>query len=132
MIDCKLKDKILYKIVKESPEMTFVFDSNDSLELFGLNKNIVCSVLSFFESNGLINQQLSLGSGIFLEILVPAHDLVFHGGFTAKEELFTKNIEKLLLEIESLKPSMPDKVERISSIISGISAGLALIISKQS
>ena len=125
MINCKVKDKILFKIVSESPEMTFAFDSEDSPEIFGYNQELVGSVLDYFESIGLIDQDKFLGGELMLEILIPAHDLVSHGGFTAKEELLTKNIENLLLEIESLKPLVPDKVETINSIITGISAGLA-------
>jgi len=126
MIDCKLKDKILNKIVSESPEMTFGFDSEDSMEIFGFSPELVSSVLDYFESIGLIDQDKFLGGSIVLEILIPAHDLVAHGGFTAKEELLTNNIEKLLVEIESLKPLLPGKVETINSIISGIATGLAL------
>ena len=131
MIDCKLKDKILNKIVSESPKMTFGFDSEDSLEIFGFNQELVSSVLDYFESIGLIDQDKFLGGSIVLEILIPAHDLVAHGGFTAKEELLTNNIEKLLVEIESLKPMLPEKVETMNSIISGITIGLALIKPKK-
>jgi hypothetical protein len=45
--------------------------------------------------------------------------------------LLTKNIEKLLVEIESLKPLLPEKVETINSIISGINTGLALFKPKK-
>ena len=127
MIDCKSKDKILNKIVSESLEMTFGFDSEDALKIFGFNREVVSSVLDYFENIGLIDQDKFLGGGIMLEILIPAHDLVSRGGFTAKEELLTKNIEKLLVEIERLKPSLPDRVDEIASIGSGIAAGLALI-----
>ena len=131
MIDCKLKDKILNKIVSESPEMTFGFDSEDSMEIFGFNPELVSSVLDYFESIGLIDQDKFLEGEIMIEILIPAHDLISHGGFTAKEELLTKNIEKLLVEIESLKPLLPEKVETINSIISGITTGLALFKPKK-
>ena len=125
MIDCSTKDRILNKLVNESPEMTFGFDAEDSLEIFGFDSELVSSVLDYFESIGLIDQDKFLSGDIMLEILIPAHDLVSHGGFTAKEELLTKNIENLLREIESLKPLLPEKIETISSIISGITAGLA-------
>ena len=131
MIDCKLKDKILNKIVSESPEMTFGFDSEDSMEIFGFNPELVSSVLDYFESIGLIDQDKFLEGEIMIEILIPAHDLISHGGFTAKEELLTKNIEKLLAEIESLKPLLPEKVETMNSIISGITTGLALFKPKK-
>jgi len=125
MIDFRIKDRILNKIVNESPEMTFGFDSEDSQKIFGYNAELVRSVLDYFEDIGLIDQDKFLGGEIMLEILIPAHDLVSHGGFTAKEELLTKNIQNLLLEIESLKPILPEKVETITSILSGIAQGLA-------
>jgi len=126
MIDCKVKDKILNKIVNESPEMTFGFDSEDSKKIFGYNSEIVGSVLDYFESIGLIDQDKFLDGEILLEILIPAHDLVSHGGFTAKEEFLTKSIEHLLLEIENLKQIIPERVEAINAIHSGIKDGLAL------
>jgi hypothetical protein len=131
MIDCSLKDEILFKIVRESPEMTFAFDSEDSMEIFGFDQELVSSVLDYFEDIGLIDQDKYLEGEILLEILIPAHDLVSRGGFTAKEELLTKNIARLLVEIESLKPLMPEKVESIGLIASGIASGLALMKSKK-
>lgn len=125
MISYKTKDKILNKLVNESPEMTFGFDSEDAKKIFGCNMETVGSVLDYFESIGLIDQDKFLDGGIMIETLIPAHDLVGHGGFTAREELLTHNIENLLLEIESLKPILPEKVESINAIISGITAGLA-------
>jgi hypothetical protein len=125
MIDCRIKDRILNKIVKESPEMTFGFDSEDSLKIFGFNSEIVSSILDYFEDIGLIDQDKFLGGDIILEILIPAHDLVSHGGFTAKEELLAKNFKNLLIEIESLKPLLPGKVEIINSLISDINSGFS-------
>lgn len=125
MISYKTKDKILNKLVNESPEMTFGFDSEDAKKIFGCNMETVGSVLDYFESIGLIDQDKFLDGGIMIETLIPAHDLVAHGGFTAREELLTHNIENLLLEIESLKPILPEKVDSITTIISGITAGLA-------
>jgi hypothetical protein len=105
--------------------MTFGFDSEDAKKIFGCNMETVGSVLDYFESIGLIDQDKFLDGGIMIETLIPAHDLVSHGGFTAREELLTHNIENLLLEIESLKPILPEKVDSITTIISGITAGLA-------
>ncbi len=45
MIDSKVKDRILFKIVNESPEMTFGFDTEDSKKIFGYNSETVGSVL---------------------------------------------------------------------------------------
>lgn len=111
--------------------MTFGFDSEDAKKIFGYESEIVGSVLDYFESIGLIDQDKFLGGDIMIEILIPAHDLVSRGGFTAKEELLTKNIAELLREIEDLKSILPERVEAINTIISGISDGLALIKPKK-
>ena len=132
MISYKTKDKILNKLVNESPEMTFGFDSEDAKKIFGSNMETVCSVLDYFESIGLIDQDKFLDGGIMIETLIPAHDLVSHGGFTAKEELLTNNIEKLLVEIASIKQLMPEKVETITEISAHIAAGLAAFKPKKS
>ena len=121
MIDCKLKDKILNKIVRESPEMTFAFDAEDSAQIFGANREVVGSILDYFEEIGLIDQDKFLGGEIMLEVLIPAHDLAVRGGFTAREALLGANVIKLLAEMESLQPLFPEKAEAITSALSSIS-----------
>jgi len=132
MISYKTKDRILNKLVNESPEMTFGFDSEDAKKVFGFNQETVGSVLDYFESIGLIDQDKFLDGGIMIETLMPAHDLVSHGGFTAREALLTNNINLLLTELESLKYILPDKVETITTIIAGITEGLASFKPKRS
>ena len=121
MIDCKLKDKILNRIVRESPEMTFAFDAEDAQQIFGANREVVGSILDYFEEIGLIDQDKFLGGEIMLEVLIPAHDLAARGGFTAKEALLGANVTKLLAEMESLQPLFPEKAEAITSVLSSIS-----------
>jgi hypothetical protein len=132
MISYKTKDKILNKIVSESPEMTFGFDSEDAKKIFGFNLETVGSVLDYFESIGLIDQDKFLDGGVMIETLIPAHDLVSHGGFTAREELLTHNINLLLTELESLKHILPERFETITAITQGITDGLASFKPKRS
>ena len=120
MIDCKLKDRILTKIVRESPEMTFAFDAEDAQQIFGANREVVGSILDYFEEIGLIDQDKFLGGEILLEILIPAHDLVSRGGFSAKEALLGSKVVKLLAELEALQPLHPDKAEAITAALSAI------------
>jgi hypothetical protein len=130
MITYDVKDKILEKLVKVSPDMLFELNIFDSLNVFGNNDAIVSAVLDYFENNGLIHQDKSLGGEVNINILVPAHDLVAHGGFKVQEELLQKNIEKLLLEIENLKPSIPDKVETITTIAANIASALGFFLTR--
>ena len=120
MIDCKLKDKILNKIVRESPEMTFAFDAEDAQQIFGAHREVVGSILDYFEEIGLIDQDKFLGGEILIEILIPAHDLVSRGGFSAKETLLGANVVKLLAELEALQSLYPEKAEAITSSLSAI------------
>jgi len=125
MIDCKLKDRILNKIVRESPQMTFAFDAEDAIQIFGANREVVGSILDYFEELGLVDQDKFLGGEIMLEVLIPAHDLVMRGGFSAKEALLGTTIGKLLSEMESMKPLFPEKAEAITSALSAISAAFS-------
>lgn len=126
MIDHKTKDRILKKLVMVCKDMTLEFDSNDAEKLFGVNRDRLCSILDYFEDYGLIDQDKYLGGGIKLEILIPAHDLVAHGGFTGKEVLLSQNIKALLLEVESIKALLPDKGKKITQLCADINTGLTL------
>ncbi len=54
--------------------------------------------------------------------------MVLHGGFIAREELLKQSIEKLMLELEKLRPDSSDAVECISGIITNMGTALGLFI----
>jgi hypothetical protein len=81
---------------------------------------------------GLLKNKPYFDDGVALDIKVNAHDFLSHGGFTAQEELLQKNIQKLLLELENLKPSMPEKVSTLTNIAANIATALGLFIQKRS
>lgn len=89
----------------------------------------IIGILRQFSQKGLISN-FNPGNDKAMHFLlnIDAKDYLLHGGFTAQEELIQKNFEKLLLEIESLKPSMPDRVETITNIISVLSTAFSLFI----
>lgn len=62
-----------------------------------------------------------------IKVHVEAHTFVSHGGFYGQEMVLKSNLEKLLLEIEALKPSVPDKVETFTTIAANIATILGLI-----
>lgn len=89
----------------------------------------IIGILRQFAQKGLIsNFNPGMDNAMHFLLNIDAKDYLLHGGFTAQEELIQKNFEKLLLEIESLKPTMPSKVETLTSIISGLSTALGLFI----
>ena len=128
MISNELKDRVLSEIVNTGVSVEFNIRSYASD--LGCSGDELDAVIRHFEARHLLNAKRCLGGRVLVTVEVDAHDFVRRGGFTAQEELLKKNIEKLLLEIESLKPSMPDKVEQITSIAGSIATALGLFISR--
>lgn len=132
MISYVEKDKVLSFICHENytPGRSFTIDGTQFRSETGLKNDVIISILDYFKGKGLIAEGYGTCSCAVFQIItkVEAHDLFLHGGFFAQEELLKKNIEKLLLEIESLKPSLPDRVERITSIAANIATAISLFI----
>lgn len=92
----------------------------------GLDSQIVNSILLYFQRIGIVKRvNYQHHSELFIiEILTEAFDLFNRGGFTMQENMLQKEVEKLLLEIERLKPTLGDKIEQVSTIANNI-AGIA-------
>lgn len=119
------KDKILSYLIKCDtvyPHENSIVDFDEMQEATGYSPRLINAILEGFQKEGLIsNLNLRFSSPSFLlEVHQSAFDLFNRGGFTMKENLLQKEVEKLLLEVEKLKPSLGDKVEKITSIISNI------------
>jgi hypothetical protein len=127
LITDELKDKILKKFI-DSGSITLQANIHDLAKEYKIDRDVVEAILNRFEELGFFEQRKCLGGRIDFSLKVPAFDFYARGGFTAQEELLQKNIEKLLLEIESLKPSMPGKIETITSIAANITTALGLFI----
>lgn len=97
---------------------------------FEIEYLVLISILEHFDELNFIGFRPFLGGGFELTIRVSAHDFMRRGGFVVQEELFLKNIEKLLAEIDKLKAEFPEKVDflaNISAIGSFILSGLKLL-----
>ena len=129
IISSTLKDRILKDLVEVSFP-TFTIKLRESAKDYEIDSYTLEIILDYFESMGFMEQCKMLGGTINIYMKGPAYDFYSHGGFTGQEELLAKNIQKLLLEIESLKPSMPDKVGTITSIAGNIATTLGLLLSK--
>ena len=128
MITYEMKDRVLNTIVEYGMKMGINVD--DSGKEFGVNSQYLRAILDQLERLGFIEQDKMLGSAIYINVNVEAHDFISHGGFKGQEDLLRNNIEKLLLEIESLKPSMPDKINTMTAIAANISTALGLFLFK--
>ncbi|WP_448788351.1 hypothetical protein [Bacteroides graminisolvens] len=123
-----LKDQILKDLV-EADGITLQINLRDHAKEYGIEYTILESILDHFESlNFLEYIGKYLGGIVLIRMKVSASDFYLHGGFQAQEELLQSNIKKLLLEIEALKPSMPEKIATITSIASNIASALSLFV----
>ena len=129
LVTPELKDKILKEFI-DAGGVNLQLDIHETAKEYNIDYEVFEIILDDFENLGFFNQMKMLGGNIRISMKVPAFDFYSHGGFVGQEELLKKNIEKLLLEIESLKPSMPDKISTITSIAGNIATALGLILTK--
>ncbi len=120
----KEKDKLLrYMCEHCTPEAMVQLDVN-ALLAAGIAKQQLPALLSYFTRIGLISEPGYRHSAPLFSTIVytEAFDLFNRGGFTVQEQLLEQEVEKLLLEIEALKPTLGDKVVKLLSIAGSISA----------
>jgi hypothetical protein len=95
-------------------------------EELNIDVEMLEAILDYFEKLKLFSFTFATyGYALFFSE-VAAHDFFRHGGFVAQEELLKKNLKKLILEIESLKPTVPEKAATLSTIVSAVTSALAL------
>jgi len=127
MITPEIKDLILGQLV-EGDGMTRSFNIKSLSCETGLSIDVINAILEHFEELGLCRVSRCLGGRVDVSLNVKAHDMVLHGGFVAQEELLKQSIEKLMLELEKLRPDSSDAIERISGIIANIGTALGLFM----
>ncbi|TWI80558.1 hypothetical protein IQ13_3236 [Lacibacter cauensis] len=127
-----LKDKLLEYIVKNAELEKHVFGHREQfVKETELSISLLQAALYQFERLGLL-KDVGIGS-LSVEFTATAelHDFYLRGGFTVKEEILEKNIEKLMFEIDHLKKSLtPDQLDtanRLSSIAQGIGAAVQIL-----
>jgi hypothetical protein len=125
MITPSIKDKVLYKLV-EGDTLEKEFDIYTLSEELKMTPEVLDAILKHFEKLGLCHIRRYLGGGFHVMLYVEAHDMALHGGFVAQEEHLRDSLKKLELELESLRPSFPERAERIAGIAADIGAVLGL------
>jgi hypothetical protein len=127
MITCQTKDAILEFLLSQETDRPFSFSAKEMADEYAITPELLRMYLSQLKEMGLICYNQVGGGNLQVALTMSAYDFYRMGGFVAQEELLAKNLEKLLLEIESLKPSLPDRVEVITSIIANIATAIPLI-----
>lgn len=122
----ELKDRVLNELLDASNGGQVMLETFERNMFLDLSDDMLEMLLNYFADNKLIN--LNGGIGFFMvQPRVEAHDLKSRGGFVGQEILFRQNIDKLLMEIESLKHSAPDTFEKITSIAANLITFLSAI-----
>jgi hypothetical protein len=127
MITPSIKDKVLYKLV-EGDTLRKEFDIHTLSEELGMAPDVLDAILKHFEKLGLCRVRRFRGGLVEVMLYVEAHDMALHGGFVAQEEHLRDSLKKLELELESLRPSFPERAGLIGGIIADISAALGLFL----
>lgn len=128
MITSELKDHILNELVEAG--IHFSFNINSSKDLFQINRDQMELILDQFVDYHFINMNKMLGGAVYITLTAYAFDFVQKGGFTAKESLEKAALEKLQLELESLKKSFPEKADLITSVLANIATVAGLFITR--
>ncbi|MDR3244983.1 MAG: hypothetical protein LBT50_00955 [Prevotellaceae bacterium] len=120
-----MKDKIL-EYFMDIGSINFSVNIHEVAKNCNISYDVLVAILDHFEELGFFEQKKYLSGKIDFFMKVYAYDFYSHGGFAAHENfyLLKENIENLLLEIESFKPSVPKKLDSIKSIAENISATL--------
>ena len=123
-ITSKEKDVVLKSLCDDAVlESLQRFDTSKYIALLGGDAVKLNSLLTYFAKIHMIDSLNFRKSCPTFDAIVgvDASDLVCRGGFTLQEDMLEKEVEKLLLEIESLKPTFGDKMEKLSTIAANIS-----------
>lgn len=119
------KDKVLSYLINYPSMMPESFSRIDFKNMqinTGFTPDTINSILLGFQQEGLISRLNLRRSCPWFDLVIhqKACDLFNRGGFTMKENLLKQEVEKLLLEIEALKPTLGDKIEQFTTIANNI------------
>jgi hypothetical protein len=118
MITATLKDHVLTTLCQNcKPEKFCSFNPSNIVDIDFESLN---AILNQFQRLGLIEDLNSRRDTISLILRLDAFDLYRFGGFTTKEVLVKASLEKLQLEIDSLKKSFPEKTETFTTILANM------------
>ena len=129
MITPEMKDRIIKSIIDSPNGTDDRKDVHPKVEApcFNLSQDAYRMFLKQLHRMNLLKYEEQNAGRVLLWLNMELYDFHARGGFVVQEELFLKNIEKLLAEIDKLKSEFPEKVDllaNISSIGSFIMQGL--------
>jgi hypothetical protein len=117
MINSYTKDVIIkWLITNFEPTPQIQVSSSDLAACFDISDHVLRLFLKQLHRMQIIDYS-ELGAGhIMLMPHMELYDFHSRGGFTVQDELLKKNIEKLHLEIEKLKPHFSEKAGMFANL----------------
>lgn len=131
MITPDLKDRVLDFIVERAPEMFIPVQSDSLATEMSTNRDVIESLLEYFQNRGLISYKPVLGIVYLITIKVEAHDMKRRGGFVGEEEMLLGEFNKLVLELQSLQSTIEkNKFEKIMTRVNTVISFFGVALSK--
>lgn len=128
MIDYKKKDQLLKVLINNQGDEVRIVQGKEQLSKdAGISESEVLLLLDYFQSKELIQYQPMSYVAFDIKVAVKAHDLFLQGGFESQSILFSDNMKKLKLELESLENNTLDKTSKVAGIISNITQLLSFV-----
>ncbi len=115
MINSYTKDEIIGWLINKL-EKSAQFRSKEIADAFNVNDRFVRLYLVQLHKMQLIEYSEMSAGHVMVHPTMELYDFHRKGGFTVQDELLKKNIEKIYLEIENLKPHFSEKAELFANI----------------
>lgn len=118
MITPEIKDKVLNDFIAIGIHCEQ--DINSAYEEFGITPDELEIIIDQFAEQNLLVAEKCLGGLILIHLTANAFDLARLGGFVGRELIAKATIEKLELEIKSLKETYPEKAMTFTTILANL------------
>jgi len=115
MINSYTKDEIIGWLINRL-EKANQFRSKEIANAFNVNERFVRLYLVQLHKMQIIEYSEISDGYVMVHPTMELYDFHSKGGFTVQDELLKKNIEKLYLEIEKLKPHFSEKAELFANL----------------
>ncbi len=129
IVTAESKDKVLSWIISEAKyAKSQSFKRRELAAFLQLDISTLDGIFKYFERLNFI-ADFSLNYHIYsFTLQIEASDFISRGGFVGQEFLLLQNLDKLLLEVDHLKPELFTKAQTITTIVANISQAITMFL----
>lgn len=124
MINSESKDLLLSYLIDSGIHSSFRL--SEKCADFNLDSAHLEIILDQFVDLNFIRMERFLGGTVWVTLTAYAFDFMQKGGFTAKEAIEKASLDKLHLELQSLKETFPERADRLTSVMANIATVISL------